>query len=243
MNLPTSRQQALEWFETRLATWTTNAAGIGLTAAQMTAFATLIGTNRKDFNDAQTARAAAKAATLKFYNSSNLMRDPGRGYIAAIKAFAETSRNPAVYALGMIDPPAPPTPVPAPAAPTDVTGTVSPTGQITISWKAAVSGASSGIFFMIQRQRSGETAYTLLGGTQEKSFFDPAPNVIAGPVSYKLRAQRSSDASAWTVPIVFDLAAGQGMMQVTQMAQQADATTEKPAGYVGGTGENGRQAA
>lgn len=223
MNLPTGRQQALEWFEARITTWTANALSIGLTAAQMTAFATLITNNRKDFNDSQTARAAAKAATQKFYNSFNLMRDPGRGYIAAIKAFAETTHNPAVFALGMVDPPAPPTPLPPPEIPTDLTGEVSPTGQITISWGAVQAGHSSGIFFMVQRQRFGEAGYTLLGGTQEKGFLDPSPHVTLGPVSYQVRAQRGSDISNWTVPIVFDLAAGPGL-----------AGESPTAGFVGG---------
>lgn len=221
-NLPTGRQDALEWFEARTATWTTNAASIGVTAPQMTAFKALVSTNRTDFNAMMSARAAAKAATQTFYNSFNLMRDPGRGYIAAIKAYAETTHNDGVYALGMIDPPAPPTPAPPPAEPADLTGAVSPTGQITISWKAPVSGPSSGIFFMVQRQRFGETTYTLLGGTQDKTFLDPAPHVTAGPVSYQVRAQRGTDLSDWTVPIVFDLAAGPGLF---------DSVT---AGFVGG---------
>lgn len=222
MNLPTGRQAALEWFEARIATWTTNAVNIGLTATQMTAFATLITKNRDDFNAQQTAHAAAKAATQKFHNSATLLRNPGTGYIAAIKAYAESTGNTNVYNLGMVDPPAPPTPVPAPSEPFDVSGEVSPTGQVTISWKAKVSGPSSGIFFMLQRQRAGETGYSLLGGTQEKAFIDPSPHVTAGPVSYQVRAQRGTDISGWTVPIVFDLAGGDGLASGT-------------AGFVGGS--------
>lgn len=205
MNLPDTRLPALQWFEARINTWTTNATNIGLTGASMTSFANLIKDCRADYDAMQTARAAAKAATQKFYTSCTAMRDPGRGYIAAIKAYAESTGNDNVYNLGMIDPPAPPTPVPAPDVPKDLTGSVSPTGQITLTWSAVPSGPSSGIFFMVQRQRSGESGYTLLGGTQDKTFLDPVPHVTGGPVSYQVRAQRGSDYSDWTVPIVFDL--------------------------------------
>jgi len=241
MNLPTGKQAALEWFEARQTTWQTNATSIGLTAIQMTAFKALVSTNRADFNTMQTARAAAKAATQTFYNSFTLMRDPGRGYIAAIKAFAETTRNNNVYALGMIDPPAPPSPVPAPTVPTDLTGAVSPTGEITISWKALTSGPSSGIFFMVQRQRAGETSYTLMGGKQEKSFLDPSPHVADGPVSYQVRAQRGTDQSNWTVPIVFDLAGGQGGAGFASFTTGSGA--ESTVGFIGGNDANAAKAA
>jgi len=164
-------------------------------------------TARTDFNANQAARASAKATTQTWYNSCSDMRDPGRGYIATIKGYAESTNNPDVFAIGMVDPPAPPSPAPPPEVPVNVSGTVSPTGDVTLTWDATPAGASSGIFFLVERKRQGETVYSVIGGTQEKTFFDPEPHVTAGPVSYQIRAQRGTDQSAWTTPIVFNLAA------------------------------------
>jgi hypothetical protein len=204
-NLPTSRIGQLEWFESRISDWTTNATLIGLTSGQVTSLAGTISDARAAYDAAQVARNASKDATGNWHIASNKMRDPGRAYIAAIKAYAETTNNPSVYTLASIDPPAPPTPASAPAVPTSVTGSVSPTGVVTVSWEATPSGPSSGIIFMVQRKRQGEAGWTVIGATQEKAFLDPSANVAAGNVSYQLRAQRGALHSGWTTPITFDI--------------------------------------
>lgn len=206
--LPRTRLGRLEYFEARGTLWTTNAVAIGLTPAQVTALKAAANANRNDFSAAEVARNASKAATTSFYNSGNTMFDLGRDLIKTIKAFAETTNNPSVYALANIDPPAPPTPVPAPEAPTDLAGTLDNFGVATLTWKAARSGPSSGIFFVVERQRAGEAAYATLGATSEKSFIDPDPRAASGTVTYRVKAVRGGDASPWAQPIFFAIGGG-----------------------------------
>ncbi len=209
--IPRSREEQIQWFRTREALWTANATAIGLTAAQMTAFKPLLLAAEEKLDDALAARAASKAATTEYYNASNTMVATGRALVATIKAFAEASNNPNVYAQAQIDPPAPPSPAPPPTAPENLTGSILPTGQVTLKWEALTSGPTSGIFFIVSRKRAGEASFTTLGGTQERAFLDPSPDICAGEVLYQVRAQRGNQASAWTVPISFSVAGGPGV--------------------------------
>lgn len=209
-NFEGSRRQKLEWLEARVTQWLANATSIGISSAQATAMKGAALSCRTEFNDAEAARAAAKNATVEFYTASNSMNSLARDLIATIKAFAETTNNPNVYALASIDPPSPPTPIPAPDVPTDFTGSVSPGGTVTLTWKAQPSGASSGVFFLVERKRAGEPAWVPMGGTAEKSFLDPNPLLSTGIVQYRVRAARADQASDWSPFLSFDLAGSGG---------------------------------
>jgi hypothetical protein len=213
--LPQSRQGRLEYFEARVNTWTTNAAAIGITPAQATAVKNAAGTNRTDFNAMMVARDAAKSSTNTFYTTNNTLVDLGRDMIKTIKAFAATTNNPMVYSLANIDPPAPPTPVPAPDVPANLTGSVTADGVVTLTWKATPSGASSGIFFIVERKRASEANYSVLTATVEKAAMDPAAHVEASQVQYRVKAVRGADMSEWTTPVSFNFAGGGGGFAVT----------------------------
>lgn len=209
--LPSSRAERLAYFEARVALWIANATSIGISAAQATAVKNAAIANRADLSAADIARAASKAATQSFYVSNDTLVSLGRDIVKTVKAYAETTNNPDVYALANIDPPSPPTPVPTPDVPTELTGTLSPFGVATLTWEATKSGASSGIFFVVARKRQSEADFTVLGATAEKSFIDPHPQAAEGPVYYQARAVRGADGSDWCMPVVFDLA-GAGLI-------------------------------
>lgn len=208
--LPNGRQERLEYFEAHIEPFTANAAAIGVTPAQAMMLKNAASTNRADFSKMMAARDASKAATVTFYNTNNTLVDLGRDLIKTIKAFAATTNNPNVYALANIDPPAPPTPVPAPETPTDFTGYVTPDGVVTLSWKATPSGPSSGVFFVCERKRMSETGYTILTATMEKACMDPSAHVEASQVQYRIKAVRGNQESAWTTPVSFNFAGGGG---------------------------------
>lgn len=227
--LPTTRSGQLEWFEARINGWILRAPEIGITTAQANSLKALVMAARTASTAADTARAAAKAATETFYNAVTAMRTPGRAYIATIKAFAEATENPNVYALAQIDPPAPPTPVPAPDMPTDFTGSVSPTGVVTLTWSATRSGVSSGVFFIVARQREGEPNFTVISGTPILTFIDPEPKVCDGTVMYQVRARRGDLFSAWTTPLSFSLNSGPMATQTIGDAVDAEGDAKEVA--------------
>jgi hypothetical protein len=217
-NFSGTRREKLEWIEARAPLWQTNATQIGITTAQATSLKALVAAATDAFTAAEVARADAKSATRKYYEAVSDMSGPTRDLIATIKAFAETSNNPNVYNLSNIDPPAPPTPAQAPSTPFDVSGSVSPTGNATITWDADRSGASSGIFFMVERKRGNEATFSIIGGTAEKAFLDVDPRFATGTVQYRVKAQRGGLSSEWSVPIAFSITGGGGftVSQVTE---------------------------
>ena len=218
-NFSGTRREKLEWIEARAPIWQTSALQIGITVAQATSLKSLVAAASDAFTAAEAARADAKSATRKFYDAVADMSEPTRDLIATIKAFAETTNNPNVYNISNIDPPAPPTPASAPTIPFDVSGSVSPTGNATVTWDADRSGASSGIFFMVERKRGTEATFSIIGGTAEKAFLDVDPRFATGTVQYRVKAQRGSLSSNWSVPIAFSITTGGGGFTVSQVSE------------------------
>lgn len=208
--LPATRQGRLEYFEAHYGPWQSNAVAVGISTAQAGAIKTATQNCRTAFDAMIAARDAAKSATQNFYNLNNTMTDLGRTLISTIKSFAETTHNPNVYVLANVNPPAPPTPVPAPNTPTEFTGSVSPDGVVTLAWSATPSGPTSGVFFIAEKKRMSETAYTIVGATMERSIMDPEADVTHGPVQYRVKASRGNQSSNWTTPIVFNFGEGGG---------------------------------
>ncbi len=50
-----------------------------------------------------------------------------------------------------------------------------------------------------------------LGATSERSFIDPDPRAASGTVSYRVKAVRGADNSAWAQPIFFAIGGGSGV--------------------------------
>lgn len=219
--LPSTRLQRLQYFEAHYGLWQTNAANVGITAAAALSVKNATTACRAGYDAMIVARNASKAATLNFYNLNNTLVDLGRGVISTIKSFAESTNNPNVYVLADINPPAPPTPVPAPSTPLEFTGSVSPDGVVTLTWRPESSGPSSGVFFLLERKKMAppEANYSVLGATMERSYIDPDADIGSGPVQYRMRAVRGNLTSAWTQPIVFNFGGGGGGFTVATVAE------------------------
>lgn len=212
--LPKTRIKRLEFFEARYDLWIANATALGISSASANSLKTKTNDDRDAFNAAQIARDAAKSATLNWYIANDDTVTLGRDLIRTIKNYAESTNNPTVYTLAAIDPPAPPTPVPAPTTPTDMNGSVSPSGVVTITWRAERSGPTSGIFFMVERQRASGP-WAVIGAAVEKSFIDPEANITESAVAYRVRAMRGETTSDYTTPVVFNFVPGGGFVMST----------------------------
>jgi hypothetical protein len=208
--IPGSTHQQLEWLEAHLPTWQANAAAIGLSAAQVTALAALVTAARTAFDAMLIARDDSKSATMLFNNAIAAALDPARDYVKTIKAFAETSGNPDVYALANVPPPAEPVPVGAPGSPVNLSGVMAANGTLTLTWDAAVSGPSNGIVFEVARRRVTEPGFALVAVTGDKEYQDPvfanwaAMDPGAGPIEYQVRARRGNLTSAYAGPLTIN---------------------------------------
>jgi hypothetical protein len=187
--LPKSRLDRVEFFEARLAQWAGSAAAIGILPAQAAQIATMTNAARAAFNAQQTQLAAAKAATASFYVKTDDMAELGSDLIKTIKAYAETTNNPNVYALASIPAPAAPTPAGAPTAPTALDATMNADGTITLKWKGVLAARQ---FFSIWRQLPGQNAPTQIGSIAAKSFIDTSVPRGLTQVVYSVRAHRDT---------------------------------------------------
>jgi hypothetical protein len=208
--LPATRRGRMEYFEARVDRWASSSAGIGLSVQQTGAMDLATEGCRAAFDAMMVARDAARSATRNFYNRNNTMVALGRGLITTIKAYAETTGGPGVYPLAGVAPPPRPARAPAPEAPTNFVGAVSPEGAVALSWEARASGPNAGVFFLIEKRRGAEGEYAVLGATMERRYADPAADLRRGPVQYRVRAVRGTDESAWSQPIVFNIGRGKG---------------------------------
>lgn len=191
--LPNSREAMIQWFAQRITTWAATPTAIGLTAAQMATLATKLNTAGNHENAAFAARIASKSATVNYYNSSDDLRNFGSDLIKTIKAFAETTNNPAVYALANVPPPAAPAPLGPPATPTALVATLDTAGQIAVKWEGSRVGGTS---FTIERSLSGATGpWSIVGVSEERSFLDVAVPRGVDAISYRVTASRAGGSS------------------------------------------------
>ena len=192
--VPTApRSDFLQWCNTHAPIFTANAAEIGLTPAQATAFSNGTGSMGSLFTEQDAARQAAMTATTAANDQFTAMKTMAGEVVKAIKAFATNSGDPnAVYALAGINPPAPPSPSAPPGQPTNLTVSLAPQdGWLSLAWKCVNPPNVGGTSYFVQRKLPSETEWKFLGVATKKEFVDQT--FYAGPdsVQYTVQAVRS----------------------------------------------------
>ena len=192
--VPDTRVGKIEFYEAHISPWTTNAAGIGLTPASVTALGTLTATARDKYNDAEAARQAAKAATLAFHDAVRAMHSgPGAGQdmIDTIRNHAETKDDPNVYVLAQIPPPADPSTAPPPGTPFEFRVGLLQNGALELKWKCNNPSGTQGTIYEVKRSIGGG-AFNFVGATGVKLFTDDTLPSGSAPVTYQITAVRST---------------------------------------------------
>lgn len=193
---PTSpRSDFLAWCQAHALVFQSNAAAIGITAGQATAFKAAAQAAADAATAQFTAKEAAKSATQIVSTKFNDLEASAAELVRTIRTFAENTHNPGVYAIAQIPPPATPTPLPDPAQPVNVKAELeATTGSITLRWKCTQPEGAAGTSYLVRRKTPAQAEFAFLGVTGGKKFIDDT--LTAGPdsVSYTVQAQRA-DAS------------------------------------------------
>lgn len=207
--LSDKRSEVIQFFTQRLASWQANPELIGLTAAQVTELAGLTASASSRYQDALQARQASKDRTLEYHEGADTLRDFGAALIAAIKAFAETSGDPGVYALASIPEPADPSPSAAPAVPTSITLFMRAQGSIEIRWDGSLAG---GTFYEVQRSLNDGTSWSTIASIPARETLDETVPQGTARAYYRIRGvkgpagagspDRTPRFSPWTPPMV-----------------------------------------
>ncbi len=191
MLLPRPVLELLQFCEMHSPVWTANAAAIGLSPAQATAFATATTAARAAHTAQQNAIEAARVATAAAKDAVLGLRRLAGDDIRTIRAFAEQQAKPlVVYNLAQIPAPAAPAPLPPPGTPFDFTAGLNTDGSVTLRWKCTNPVGSGAVVYNIRRKVGDSTTYTLIGAVGERRFDDATIPFGAGRVEYVITAQR-----------------------------------------------------
>lgn len=224
--IPTRVQDQLDFFDQHQGVWSGNAAQIGISSSQATAFKTAAGAARAAYTAQLDAAAARLVATNAASNARSQARQMCADLISLIKGFANNQPNPDhVYDLAQIPPPASATTAPPPGTPSDFVVELLQNGTVKLKWKCQNPPGTSGTIYEVRR-RAGQTAgspFVFIGATGVREFEDdtlPAGGGPGGGVTYEITAVRSTsrgNPATWNV--TFGHASGGGLtVQALQMA-------------------------
>ena len=195
-NVPPVKPRApyLSWCVSHAGAWKGDPAAVGLTTTMADDYLDVVNAATGAVALMEDAKEAYRASVRTAAEAMRTLQRSTGDNVRTIRAFAEINADPAaVYAAAQIDPPAPPSPLPAPGTPGDFTVTLNPvSGAITIKWKCANPG--SGTAYVIKRRLNSTGPWTFLGvsGGSDKSFTDTT--FVAGPdsVQYSVQGLRGS---------------------------------------------------
>lgn len=207
-NIPQGRLDQIQWFEDRIALWTTAPAAIGLTSAMVLDFSTQITDARDSFTITQTTRAISKNSTQDYYTKSDTMRSAGGDLVNTIKSFAEATGDETVYTLANISPPKDTrTPAPPPAQPFDVRTALNNDGSVEITFKGT---GPVGTLYSVYAKPFGSATFTFLGQTdaESKSFTDSTITPGTQSVTYMVQAVRGDQISPWSEQVTTQFGIG-----------------------------------
>lgn len=224
--LPPTRPELIQFFTQRLSSWQADPTAIGLTVESVTALAGMTASASSLYQAALVARQNSRDATAEYHSGADALREFGAAQVAAIKAFAQTSGDPGVYALASIPEPADPSPSAPPAVPTNIELVMRTSGAVEIKWEGTVA---QGTFYEVQRSLTDGVSWTTFASVPARETLDTGVPNGTPRAYYRIRGvkgaagagspDRQPRYSAWTAPQVVFL----GVPGNQQAGAQADA--------------------
>lgn len=190
--VPVNKVGKIEFYETHIDQWSSNALAIGLSVAECGALASLVTTARADLVAQEIAADDARSATGTCNTSVGTMHSLGATMIAKIRAFAEATNSPGVYSLANIPPRADPTTVGPPGQCVELTVSLLIGGQLQLRWKSTNPENAGGTVYEVRR-KIGSSPFIVIGAAGgDKTFIDDTLPVGSTGVVYELTGIRST---------------------------------------------------
>ncbi len=212
-NIPSQpKLDQIVWFETHLPLWAATPTAFGITAAQVTVIDTATKSARSAYNAAQTAKQAAKNATIAQDAQVRTMLAGGRDLVNIMKSFIENTNNLSLWAQAGLEPNARPGTAPDPTAPYTLAGSLDSQGNVIVKWKASQPAGISGVIYSVRRSVDGGP-FVLLDSIGGKVFTDETVAIGTQSVAYAIKAKRGAQASEWSEALTlrFGRVGGGGM--------------------------------
>ena len=190
--VPRKVLEKIQWAEAHVAPFNTNAVAIGTTVPEAAAFETKTEAARAALTAAEAARDASKNASLVLDNALAAVDVAAASIIKQVRAKAESTNNPGVYALASIPAPATPTSVAAPGKPSALKAALMADGSLDLTWDCVNPVGSQGTIYHVYRRLEGEAEFKFIGGSGPKKFTDATIPAGTATIVYKLQAVRST---------------------------------------------------
>jgi hypothetical protein len=209
--VPRKNEDFLTFLNDRAEIWSDAAPLLGISAANLAQWTTLVTNANTAFSTASKAKNTAKATVDAQNDAFRAARDATAGLIRDIRNTADRAANPGlIYQTANLPAPQPPSARPAPTQPTDLRAIINPTdGTLTVRWKAR---DNEGAVYRIARASISDTGE--LGPSQEvgisgkKSFIDETVPVGVAGVVYTVRGQRGQSIGAPSVTLTVRFSTG-----------------------------------
>jgi len=205
--VPTKIPEKITWYQQREDAWTTSAAAIGLSAAEMTSMSAKIAAAAAALEAHNQAKQASKDATVALHAAVRAMGDFGSTLIKQIRAKAEQD-GPQVYVTASVPPPATPTTVAAPGTPFDfVVLLIAANGALQLRWKCTNAPNGPGVYYSIERRIGSTGSFVLLGTSGARKYTDATVPAGTSRVTYRITGTRTTGAGT---PATFEVQFGVG---------------------------------
>ncbi|MCE2966759.1 MAG: hypothetical protein ACK55O_03705 [Phycisphaerales bacterium] len=213
--LPTKIEQFLTFLNERSETWADNSQALNLGPQVITEFQGLLSTANVAFDAAGKARNTAKASVDAQTVALSNVRKSAANIIRQVRLTADRSATPEnIYILAQLPVPQPPSPRPAPEAPTELRASLNAaTGELTVRWKARQQAEV--VYFVTRATISASGTVgpaELVGTVGGKKFTDEDLPAGAAGFQYTVRAQRGRVPGEPSSTLVVRLSGG-GMTQ------------------------------
>lgn len=204
---PSRRDEFLNWCSAHDPVWTANAATIGMTTAQATAFNKAVEDLQEAVLDQEKAKQMQKAATVTTNNMEAILRTLASENVQRIRTFAESTNNQTVYTIAQVPAVQPPSPVGPPGTPTNFTVGLDPQGAIVVKFKC-VNPVSSGTTYLVRRKLPTQGSFAFFTVVGKKTFTDDTlPSGIA-QAEYSVQAQRGDSSGVASATLVVKFGTG-----------------------------------
>ena len=177
----------LEFFEARLPVWAKNPAAIGLSTGDLDELALRVAEARARYDSLASLRSRVRAETSAQKDANTAMYDLGIDLVQTIRAFAELTDDDGVYTAAQVPPIRPPSPLPPPPKPSNLSFELLPGGTLRLRWKGTIARGAS---FAVYRKLEGEAGFTLLDAVAAKSFDDTTIPSGTSEIVYFIQARR-----------------------------------------------------
>lgn len=194
--VPVDKVGQIEFYESHLPPWTTNAVAIGTTAGAVTNLETLTEAARAAYEAQRLAQDAAKDATLAFNDAVKAMARAGADIVRQIRAQGAIQGN-SVYVLASIPAPATPGPVGVPGTPYEFAAELMQDGGLDIAWKCKNPAGCTHVLYQVWRRVGGTGPFTYVGGNGQKKFLDSTIPSGTSQLTYQIQAVRSTGIGNW----------------------------------------------